>query len=120
MLLAHLKKGETYRDLAIGLKVGTTTAYRYLREGLDVLAALAPTLEQAIQTAVKMAYVILDGTLLRIDRAAMASKSDRITRRTRQRRPQALAYPAQDPLQARPCNPPGQRRSNPDWEGADL
>lgn len=43
MLLAHLKKGETYRDLAVGFNVGTTTAYRYLREGLDLLAALAPT-----------------------------------------------------------------------------
>ena len=63
MVLAHLKKGETYRDLAMGFRVGTTTAYRYLREGLKVLAALAPTLEQAIQTAVKKAYVTLDGTL---------------------------------------------------------
>ncbi|GAB6899264.1 transposase family protein [Kineosporia succinea] len=78
MLLAHLKKGETYRDLAIGFKVGTSTAYRYLREGLEVLAGLAPPLEQAIQAAAKKAYVTLDGTLLRIDRVAMASKGDRI------------------------------------------
>src|SRR4029453_18974449 len=68
MLLAHLRKGETYRDLALGFGVGTTTAYRYLREALSVLAALAPTLQQAMQTAAAKAYVVLDGTLLRIDR----------------------------------------------------
>ena len=28
MVLAHLRKGETYRDLAAGFGVGTTTAYR--------------------------------------------------------------------------------------------
>ena len=77
MVLAHLRKGETYRDLAVGFGVGVTTAYRYLREALGVLAALAPTLEQAIGVAARKAYVILDGTLLRIDRVAMASRNDR-------------------------------------------
>jgi hypothetical protein len=43
MLLAHLRKGETYQDLAVGLGIGTTTAYRYLRQALAVLAALAPS-----------------------------------------------------------------------------
>jgi hypothetical protein len=77
MVLAHLRKGETYCDLAVGFGVGTTTAYRYLREALMVLAALAPTLAEAIQTAATKAYVTLDGTLLWIDRVAMASKGDR-------------------------------------------
>jgi hypothetical protein len=77
MVLAYLRKGETYRDLAVGFGVGTTTAYRYLREALTVLAALAPTLQEAIAVAVRKAYVVLDGTLLRIDRVAMASKNDR-------------------------------------------
>jgi hypothetical protein len=39
----------------------------------QVLAALAPTLDQAMQIAAAKAYVTLDGTLLRIDRVAMAS-----------------------------------------------
>lgn len=78
MVLAHLRKGETYRDLAVGFGVGTTTAYRYLREALDVLAALAPTLAEAMAVAVKKAYVTLDGTLIRIDPVAMASKRDRV------------------------------------------
>jgi DDE superfamily endonuclease/Helix-turn-helix of DDE superfamily endonuclease len=77
LVLAHLRKGETYRDLAVGFAVGTTTVYRYLREGLDVLAALAPTLDQAITVAARKAFVTLDGTLLRIDRVGMASGADR-------------------------------------------
>lgn len=77
MLLAHLRKGETYQDLAVGFGIGTTTAYRYLREGLTVLAALAPTLAEAITAAASKAYVTLDGTLLRVDRVAMASQGDR-------------------------------------------
>jgi hypothetical protein len=47
--------------------------YRYIREALDLLAAMAPTLEQAIEVARRKAFVILDGTLLRIDRVGMAS-----------------------------------------------
>lgn len=44
--------------------------YRYIREAVDVLATLAPTLEQAVSTAATKAFVILDGTLLPIDRIA--------------------------------------------------
>jgi hypothetical protein len=39
-----------------------------------VLAALAPTLAEAMTVAAAKAYVTLDGTLLRIDRVAIASK----------------------------------------------
>jgi len=77
LTLAHLRKGETYADLAGGFGIGTTTVYRYLREALDLLAALAPTLEQAIEVARGKAHVILDGTLLRIDRVGMAGGRDR-------------------------------------------
>ena len=41
LTLAHLRKGETYADLAVAFGIGTTTAYRYLCEALDLLAALA-------------------------------------------------------------------------------
>jgi len=51
--------------------------YRYLREAIGLLAALAPTLQQAIEVAAGKAFVILDGTLLRIDRVGMASGYDR-------------------------------------------
>jgi hypothetical protein len=65
LVLAHLRKGETYTDLAIGC------------EAIDALAALAPTLAQAIEIAVRKAFVILDGTLLRIDRVGTAGGRDR-------------------------------------------
>ncbi|ANY07080.1 transposase family protein [Pseudonocardia sp. HH130630-07] len=77
LALAHLRKGETYPDLAAGFGVGTTTAFRYIREAIDVLAAAAPNLTEAIAVARRKAFVILDGTLLRIDRVAMASGRDR-------------------------------------------
>ncbi|MEU0061640.1 transposase family protein, partial [Streptomyces sp. NPDC006334] len=50
--------------------IGTTTAYRYVAEAVDLLAALAPTLEEAARTASTKALVLLDGTLLPIDRIA--------------------------------------------------
>jgi hypothetical protein len=77
LVLAHLRKGETYTDLAAGFGIGTTTVFRYLHEALDVLAAMALTLEQAITLARRKAFVILDGTLLRIDRVGMGSGRDR-------------------------------------------
>ena len=62
---ARLRKGETYTDLAAGFGVGTTTVFRYITEAIEVLATLAPTLRKAVETAVRKAFVILDGTLLR-------------------------------------------------------
>ena len=77
LVVAHLRKGETYTDLASGFGVGTTTVFRYIREALDVLAALAPTLAEAIAVALGKAFVILDGTLLSLDRVGMVGGRDR-------------------------------------------
>jgi hypothetical protein len=44
LVLAHLRKGETYADLGAGYGIGTTTVFRYVQEAIEVLAALAPTL----------------------------------------------------------------------------
>ncbi|MGW2328451.1 transposase family protein [Streptomyces sp. NPDC001700] len=68
LVLAHLRCGHTYAQPAAGFGVGTTTAYRYIAEAADILAALAPTLAEAVRTASGKAFVILDGTLLPIDR----------------------------------------------------
>ena len=77
LVVAYLRKGETYADLACGFRIGTSTVYRYIREAIGLLAAMAPTLAEAIAVARRKAYVILDGTLLRIDRVGMASGYDR-------------------------------------------
>lgn len=70
LVLAHLRKGDTYAQLAAGFGIGTATAYRYVREAIDALAALAPTLQQAMDEARRKAFLVLDGTLLPIDRIA--------------------------------------------------
>ncbi|MEV2236385.1 transposase family protein, partial [Streptomyces phaeochromogenes] len=59
-----------YAQLAAGFRVGTTTVYRYVNEAVELLAALAPTLAEAMRAASMKAYLILDGTLLPIDRIA--------------------------------------------------
>ena len=51
LALAHLRSGHTYAQLAAGFGVGTTTAYRYITEAVGLLAALAPTLAEAMKTA---------------------------------------------------------------------
>ncbi|MBA8823988.1 hypothetical protein FHX42_001317 [Saccharopolyspora lacisalsi] len=76
-MLAHLRNGETYTDLTVGFGIGTTTVLRYIREALAVLATQTAGLSEAITTAARKALVILDGTLLRIDRVGMASGRDR-------------------------------------------
>jgi hypothetical protein len=64
LTLAHLRNGHPYSQLAAGFGIGTTTAYRYVTEAVEVLDAHAPTLTQAIRTASAKALVLLDGTLL--------------------------------------------------------
>src|ERR1700719_5387455 len=65
LVLAYLRKGETFAELAAGFAVGTTTAWRYVEETVALLAARAPKLRQAVRDATQAghAYVGLDGTL---------------------------------------------------------
>lgn len=70
LVLAHLRSGHTYAQLAVGFKVGLSTVYRYVAEAVEVLATLAPDLSEAVRAARRKAFVILDGTLLPIDRIA--------------------------------------------------
>ena len=48
-MLAYLRKGETFEDLAAGFGTGRTTAWRYLKRTVELLAARAPKLRQAGQ-----------------------------------------------------------------------
>lgn len=70
LVLAHLRCGDTYARLAAAFRIGIATVYRYVSEAVEVLAALATDLREALRRAVGKAYVILDGTLLPIDRIA--------------------------------------------------
>jgi hypothetical protein len=98
LVVAYLRKGEAYADLACGFAIGTTTVYRYVREALDLLAAMAPTLQQAMEVARGKAYVVLDGTLLRIDRVGMTGGRDTVVR-PRSRLPNARRR--SDPIKSR-------------------
>jgi hypothetical protein len=72
LVLAYLRKGETFAELAAGFGIGTATAWRYVGETVALLAARSPKLRQALTGAAKAghAYVVIDGTLIPIDRVA--------------------------------------------------
>ncbi len=73
LVLAHLRNGDTPARLAAGFGVGATTAWRYIREAVDLLAATAPTLTQAMARIAALAYAILDGTVVATDRLGGAA-----------------------------------------------
>ncbi|MEU0188109.1 transposase family protein [Streptomyces sp. NPDC006207] len=101
LTLAHLRCGDSYSRLAAAFNVGIATVYRYIREAVEVLAALAPTLEQAVSTAATKAFVILDGTLLPIDRIA----ADRPKHKKHGMNVQAITDPFGRLLRASPALP---------------
>jgi DDE superfamily endonuclease/Helix-turn-helix of DDE superfamily endonuclease len=72
LVLAYLRKGETFAELAAGFGIGTATAWRYVTEAVALLAARAPKLCRALADAQRAghAYVVIDGTLVPIDRVA--------------------------------------------------
>jgi len=73
LVLAHLRNGDTYARLAGGFGVGIATVCRYVHEVVELLAATAPTLAQVMRRVARLAYVILDGTLIPIDRISGAN-----------------------------------------------
>lgn len=72
LVLAYLRKGETFADLAAGAGISTATAWRYVNEAVALLSARAPKLRKALRAASRrgLAFVVLDGTLIPIDRVA--------------------------------------------------
>ena len=70
--LAWFRDRPDIRRLGQGFGISQATAYRYKDEAVDVLAAAAPTLREALDRAVEqgLPHLILDGTLVSSDRCA--------------------------------------------------
>jgi hypothetical protein len=62
LVLAYLRKGETFAELAAGFGVGVTTAWRYVNETVSLLAARAPRLRKAVRDAKKAGTPTLSWT----------------------------------------------------------
>jgi hypothetical protein len=113
LVLAYLRKGETFAGLAAGFGIGTATAWRYVTETVALLAARSPKLGQALAAAKDAghAYVVIDGTLIAIDRVA----ADRPFYSGKHRRHgmnlQVISPRRRDPVGVRPA---ARRRPRPD------
>lgn len=72
LVLVYLRKGEPFAEVGAGFEVSTTTCWRYVNETVELLAARAPKLRAALKKAHEddLAYVVIDGTLIPIDRIA--------------------------------------------------
>jgi len=77
LVLRWLRQAADVTGLARDNGVSPATAYRYLHEGLDVLAAQAPDLHDAIAgaRAQELTHLLLDGTLIGTDRCTARSAS---------------------------------------------
>lgn len=56
LVLAHLRNGDTYARLAAGFAIGTSTAWRYVREAIDLLAMLADDVSAAVLRAGRLVW----------------------------------------------------------------
>ena len=86
LLLRWFVDGTRLAQLAADNRIGSSTAYRYLHEGIDVLAAAAPGLRGALLAARTAGYshLTVDGTLVRTDRCRApgpTARGDRPERR---------------------------------------
>ena len=72
LVLVYLRKGEPFAEVGAGFGVSTATCWRYVNETVELLAQRAPKLRAALREAKRQghAYVIIDGTLIPIDRIA--------------------------------------------------
>lgn len=72
MVLRWFRDDTTVRMLALDAHLPISTAYRYLHEGIDVLASQAPDLHDVLTRAKNegWSHLTLDGTLIETDRVA--------------------------------------------------
>jgi hypothetical protein len=86
LILRWFLDGTRLAQLAGDNRIGRSTAYRYLHEGIDALAAAAPGLRGALLAARAAGHphVTVDGTLIRTDRCRApgpTARADRPERR---------------------------------------
>lgn len=72
LIIRWFLDGTRLKQLARDNAIGKSTAYDYIHEGIDVLAAQAPSLHGALLAAKAAGYshVIIDGTLIETDRVS--------------------------------------------------
>lgn len=77
LVLRWFKDATDLRILARDAKVSIATAYRYLHEGIDVIAAHAPDLSDVLARGLRegRGFVCLDGTLIPSVRCARKSEA---------------------------------------------
>jgi hypothetical protein len=82
LVLRWFLDGTRLAQLAADNRIGRSTAYRYLLEGIDVLAAAAPGLRGALLAAraAGHSHVTVDGTLIRTDRCHVPGPTARTDR----------------------------------------
>jgi hypothetical protein len=79
LVLRWFLDGTRLAQLAADHRIGRSTAYRYLHEGIDALVAQAPGLRGALLAAraAGHTHVHVDGTLIRTDRCAVPGPTTR-------------------------------------------
>src|SRR4051812_22957464 len=85
LVLRWVLDGTRLAQLAADNRIGRSTAYRYLHEGIDALAAAAPGLRGALLAARAAGHphVTVDGTLIRTDRCRVPGPTTRADRSDR-------------------------------------
>ncbi len=98
LTLAHLRKNETFAQVGAGFGVSEATAWRYVDETVEVLAAWAPGLHEALVSLGEDDFVIVDGTLITIDRIAADEPYYSMKHRRHGMNVQVIARPDGTPL----------------------
>nr|WP_116209054.1 transposase family protein [Streptomyces olivoreticuli] len=98
LVLAHLRKNETFAQVAGGFDASEATAWRYVDKTLEAPAARAPGLREALVGLGEGDFVIIDGTLIPTDRVAADEPYDTQKHKRHGMNVQVVARPDGTPL----------------------